>query len=260
MLKISFYIFLICNVFFTNAAVLLVEGKFQNKNVYVQNAIGQSGVGFCAREIKVNGHITTDETNSSAFEINLKSLQLNYGEDVLIEIIHSEECTPKILNIEDLKPKPTFEVLAMNITNTGLFLWNTVNEAGSLPYIIEQFRWNKWIPVGEVQGIGTIEKHEYSFQVTMHSGENKYRVRQKGLHSLTKVSSEVSVKSPTNKPSYAIPKNNKSIEFSYETAFEVYDAYGVIVKKGFGKQISTVNLNKGNYYLCYDNFVTEFKK
>jgi len=43
------------------SGVLVVEGKFQNKNIYVQNAYGGSGVGFCAVEVKVNGHITTDE-------------------------------------------------------------------------------------------------------------------------------------------------------------------------------------------------------
>ena len=37
------------------SGVLVVEGKFQNKNIYVQNAYGGSGVGFCALEVKVNG-------------------------------------------------------------------------------------------------------------------------------------------------------------------------------------------------------------
>ena len=50
-----------------NSATLVIEGKYQNKNVFVQNAYGVNGVGFCAQEIKVNGKITTDETNSSAF-------------------------------------------------------------------------------------------------------------------------------------------------------------------------------------------------
>src|SRR4051812_27605858 len=93
------------------AATLIIEGKYQNKNIYVRNSYLQGGVGFCAKEIKVNGRITTDETNSSAFEIDLRSLQLDYGQDVTIEIYHSEECMPRVLNIEDLKPKPSFEVL-----------------------------------------------------------------------------------------------------------------------------------------------------
>ena len=246
--------------FMACAATLVIEGKYQNKNVYVHNGLGAGGVGFCAREIKVNGTITTDEINSSAFEIDLKALHLKYGDNVIIEIVHNEGCTPKVLNMEDLKPKPTFEVMMMSITPDGLLKWSSKNEMGALPYIVEQFKWNKWVPVGEVDGLGTPETHDYSFQVAMHSGENKYRVKQKGLNALTKMSKEVTVTSSLNKPSFAIPKNNSSIDFSAETAYEVYDAYGVIVKKGFGKQVKIDNLTKGEYYLCYDNSLTEFKK
>lgn len=243
-----------------HAATLVVEGKYQNKNVYVQNAFSSNGVGFCAQEIRVNGKITTDETNSSAFEIDLASLQLKFGENVTIEIVHKDGCMPKVLNMEDLKPKPTFEVMNISVSPTGLMKWTSKNESGSLPYVIEQFKWNKWIPVGEVNGIGTPDSHEYSFQVTMHSGENKYRVKQKGLNTITKYSPEATVKSMVDKPSFAIPKNNSGIDFSAETAYEVFDAYGVVVKKGFGKSVKIDNLAKGQYYLCYDNIVTDFKK
>jgi hypothetical protein len=243
-----------------NSAILVLEGKYQNKNLYVHNGYGKSGVGFCAKEIKVNGQITTDEINSSAFEIDLKAMQLKYGEDVTIEIIHGEGCVPKILNIEDLKPLPTFEVLMMNLSTDGLLKWNTKNESGTLPYVIEQFKWNKWVQVGAVEGFGTAENHEYSFRVSMHSGENKYRVKQKGLNNTTKVSGEITVISLVNKPSYAIPKDFSSIDFSAETAFELYDAYGQVVKKGFGKQIKIDNIGKGEFYLCYDNALAEFKK
>ena len=245
---------------YVNSASLVVEGKYQNKNVFVQNALGNSGVGFCAQEIKVNGKITTDETNSSAFEIDLASLQLKYGESVTIEIIHKDGCTPKVLNMDDLKPKPTFEVLTMNVSPAGILKWTTKNETGSLPYIVEQFKWNKWIPIGEVDGVGSPDNHDYSFKVTMHSGENKYRVKQKGLNSTTKNSQEVSLKSIMDKPSFAMLKNGAGVDFSAETSYELFDAYGIVVKKGYGKQINIDNLPKGNYYMCYDNIITEFKK
>ena len=38
-----------------NAGVLVVEGKYQQKNLYVQNGFSSSGVGFCAFQVKVNG-------------------------------------------------------------------------------------------------------------------------------------------------------------------------------------------------------------
>lgn len=52
------------------------------------------------------------------------------------------------------------------------------NEINNLTYTIEQFRWNKWIKVGEVDGKGGIQENTYSFQTQPHSGLNKFRVKQ----------------------------------------------------------------------------------
>ncbi len=251
------FIFLAFNL---KSSVLIVEGKFQNKNIYIQNSFGANGVGFCATEIKVNGQITTDEVNSSAFEIDLTAMNLKPGQKVVIEISHKNDCVPVVLNPEVLKPRPTFEVVSMNINSAGVLKWTAKNESGPLPYIVEQFKWNKWVYVGEVQGVGNPESHDYSFQISTHSGENKFRVKQVGLGNTPKTSSAVIINSTTDKPSYMITKNNNAIQYTNETAFEVYDAFGTVVKKGFGKSTDINNLPKGKYYLCYDNQVSEFEK
>ena len=59
---------------------IVLEGNYQGKNLYVQNPYASGGVGFCVQEVKVNGKTTTDETNSSAFEIDLKAQGLKIGE------------------------------------------------------------------------------------------------------------------------------------------------------------------------------------
>lgn len=242
------------------AATLIVEGKYQNKNVFVQNFYGGSGVGFCALEVKVNGRITTDEVNSNAFEIDLASMKLKYGDKVTIEIVHKNDCQPRVLNIDDLRSRPTFEVLTMNITSAGILKWTSKNESGSLPYIVEQFKWNKWVPIGEVNGIGTPESHDYSFKVAAHSGANKYRVKQVGFGSEPKYSNHVVFNSMNAKPTFVMSKETSEIQFSMETSYELYDNFGLIVKRGFGKELAINNLSKGKYYLCYDNEVAELEK
>jgi len=242
------------------SAVLIVEGKFQSKNIYVQNSFGGVGVGFCATEVKVNGKITTDEVNSSAFEIDLMACNIKPGEKVTIEIVHKDDCTPRVLNPEVLKSRPTFDIVNISINASNVLKWTSKNESGSLPYIVEQFKWNKWVYVGEVPGDGTPGEHNYSFKVTTHSGENKFRVKQSGLGTLPRTSNAVILNSTTEKPNYMITKDGNSIEYSYETAYEVYDVYGTIVKKGFGKELNIQNLPKGKYYLCYDNHMTEIEK
>ncbi len=248
-------------VFFTNKAnVLVVEGKYQNKNIYIKNYFGGSGVGFCITEIKVNGKIIPNNLNSSAIEVDLTSMNLSFGENVVIQIIHKNDCTPIVLNAEVLKPRPTFEIISMNITPSGILKWETKNECGSLPYTIEQYKWNKWVIVGEVIGVGTPDYHQYSFQVSPHSGDNKFRLKQTGLAVVPKISLPVVYHSSTTKPSYTITKDFNFIKYSSETSFEIYDVFGLVVKKGFSKETDISNLAIGNYYLCYDNQIVEFNK
>jgi hypothetical protein len=243
-----------------HAGVIVLEGKYQDKNIYVQNSVSSLGVGYCVTEVRVNGSITTDEINSTAFEIDLSALGIKFGDNVVIEIKHKDGCAPKVLNPEALKPKPTFDTKNIMVDQTGILKWTTQNEQGPLPFIVEQFRWNKWIPVGEVGGKGTSDENSYQFQVTLHSGENKFRVKQVGVTSQPRYSTATSITSGLPKVDYSVSKNNNIISFTGETLYEVYDYYGTIVKKGFGKQVDMSNLGKGGYYLCYDNVVTEFKK
>ena len=260
-MRYFYFVFYISILSFSlNASVLIFEGKFQSKNIFIQNAFGGNGVGYCATEIKVNGAITLDEVNSSAFEIDFYAMNIKPGQKVVIEISHKSDCIPVVLNPEVLKPRPTFEILSMNINSSGILKWTSKNESGSLPYIIEQFKWNKWVYVGEVQGIGKRDNHDYSFQISTHSGENKFRVKQVGLATSPKVSSAVILYSEIDKPYFMITEDYKEIQYNFETAFEVYDAFGTIVKKGFGKITEIDNLAKGKYYLCYDNQVSEFNK
>ena len=148
---------------------IVVEGKYQDKNLYVQNGYAGNGVGFCTYEVIINGKVSTDEVNSSAFEIDFPAFSIRPGTQVIVEIRHKDDCSPKVLNPEALKPKATFEVININIDKSGLLNWVTKNEMGSLPYVVEQFRWNKWVKVTEIEGNGTPDVNNYSFKIIPHS-------------------------------------------------------------------------------------------
>lgn len=239
-------------------AVLALEGTYQNKNILVHNGSGPSGVGYCVKEVRVNGTISTDETNSTAFEIDLTVYHFKAGDKVLIEIEHDKNCKPRILNPGDLFPKPSFEIVSMNLSPDGLLSWTSKNESGALPYIIEQYKWNKWVPVGEVPGTGLAKLQAYSFKVNLHSGENKFRLKQKGFSSTVKLSKDIKVISSSPSPTPMVQKDK--VEFPSETAFEVYDVYGINVMKGFGRTVNTAPLKSGDYYLSYDNQTISIKR
>ncbi len=245
--------------------VIILEGNYQGKNLYIQNPFGSNGVGFCVTEVKVNGNITTDETQSSAFEIDLKPHKLNIGEKVTIQIYHKEDCKPKVLNAEVLKPKSTYEVVSMNIDKDGTFTWETKSETGKLTYAVEQYRWNKWVKVGEVDGVGTPVTNKYSFKVVPHSGKNQVRVRQTDYSGQPRLSKAAEFVSEVPDISFAPIKASKDINFvakgkPIETMYEIYDQYGNVVKKGYGDKIDVSNLPKGGYFLNYDNKMGEFVK
>jgi hypothetical protein len=264
------FLFLFAGIQFIHAqgGVIILEGNYQGKNLYVQNPFLSGGVGFCATEVKVNGNITTDETNSSAFEIDFKPWKLNIGDKVEVKIYHREDCKPKVLNPEVLKPKSTFEVVSMSADKEGTVKWTTKSETGKLAYAVEQFRWNKWVKVGETEGNGTPTTNEYSFKVTPHSGKNMVRVRQTDYSGQPRLSKPVEFMSDLPEVEFAPIKASRDINFfakgksdkPVETMYEIYDQYGNIVKKGFGSKVDVSNLPKGGYFLNYDNKMGEFVK
>ena len=243
------------------ASTIILEGNYQGKNLFVQNPFAGSGVGFCTFEVTINDQVTTDEINSSAFEIDFTAFQLEIGAKVVVKIKHGDDCKPKVLNPEVLKPKSTFDVISMKIDDNGVLNWNTNNETGKLPYIIEQFRWNKWVKVGEVEGKGQKANNSYTFKITPHSGENKFRVKQVDYSRRPRYSSSEKYRDATIAPvTFAPQKVKDDIMFSAETMYEIYDAYGNIVKKGFGAKIDVTNLKRGTYYINYDKEMGKFLK
>ncbi|MCC7050190.1 MAG: T9SS type A sorting domain-containing protein [Bacteroidia bacterium] len=260
MVKLIGTLFIVLLAFNVKAGVIVLEGNYQGKNLYIQNPFASSGVGFCVSEVTINGEVSTDEINSSAFEIDLSVYNFKNGDKIEIKIKHKDDCKPKVLNPEVLKPKSTFEVISMKVEKDGTLKWVTKNESGKLPYVVEQFRWNKWVKIGEVQGKGMEAVSDYSTKVPEHSGENKFRVKQIDFSGNPRYSDVVKLKSTSPEVQFGPIKVSNEIMFSDETMFEVYDTFGNIVKKGTGKNVDVSSLPKGIYYLNYDNKSDKFVK
>lgn len=251
---------------FQSLADSSLEGHYQGKNLYVQNPEDEFGFGFCVTMATVNGDPISDGVQSSAFEIDFAEFGLKIGDPVFVVLTHDVGCKPKILNPEVLKPKSTYVIQEISCTPEGSLTWTTTGESGKLPYVIEQYRWNKWVPVGEVDGAGTSGENTYTFKVSPHSGENKVRVAQTDHTGQKKPSKAVTFTNDKIKEPELQPKKVKtSIKFTangspVETKYEIYDAYGNIVKKGVGSEVDCSNLKKGAYYINYDNKNEKFIK
>jgi hypothetical protein len=241
------------------AGNIVLKGTFQGENLYVKNPFAPSGVGYCIYEVTVNGMTTTDEINSSAFEIDLSVYGFKKGEELTVTIKYKDGCKPKVLNPEVLNALATFEIKDLKV-NGDKITWSTVNESGPLPFIIEQYRWNKWIKVGEVKGSGKQTLNNYSASVRLHSGENRFRIKQVDYRKKPRYSEEVTTMSSKPEVTFSPTRVDDVIKFSAPTMYEIYDAYGGIVFKGYGEQVKVGGLAKGKYYINYDNKMARFTK
>lgn len=241
-----------------SAGNVVIEGRYQQRNVFVINPVSEDGVGYCVYEVTVNGQVTSDEVNSQAFEIDLSIYSLKTGDPVVIVIKHKDGCAPRVLNPGALEPAPTFECQKIECTQGGLLTWETSGEMGKLPYIVQQFKWNKWVNVGEVMGNGTAGKNSYRWQATLTSGLNRFRVAQKSYEGDLRKSGTVEVTSTVVPVTFRYDRKTKVINFSSENAYELYNVYGQIVKRGFGTSLDLSTLTKGEYYLSYDNRTEKF--
>lgn len=254
LIKLLSFVLLFSFLSTAHAGVIVLEGNFMGKNIFVKNPFGGAGVGYCAFEVTVNGRLSPDEVNQSAFEIDLGNHDIKLGDKVIIEIKHKDDCSPEVLNAEVLKPKSTFNTEKIAFTGNGVLEWTTSNENGKIDFIVEQFRWNKWVKVGEVSGEGTPGNHSYSFQITPHSGENKARVKQIDYSGKPRYSKAAEYSSKVPEITIDGDKFKGEVKFNGgETLYEIYDRYGSIVKRGFGSSANIENLEKGTYYLSFDN-------
>lgn len=235
-----------------------VEGHYQGKNLYVQSPESEDGFGFCVSRVTVNGEVASSTVQSSAFQIDMSEFNIGIGDPVIVVLEHEEGCRPKLINPEVLLPKSTFILGSISCTPDGELSWTTTGESGALTYQIEQYKWNKWVVVGEVNGIGTEDQNNYQFQMTPHSGENKVRVTQTDITGKKRISREITFVCDNCEEPLIKQKNSVLVFESgsgngIRTKYEIFDAYGNIVKKGMNSIVDVSNLKDGIYHVNYDN-------
>lgn len=245
--------------------LLSTEGKYQGKNIYVNNPQQNDGFGYCVIKATVNGDVLPASIQSSNFEIDFDLFDLEIGDDVFVVIEHFEGCTPRFLNPEALLPQSTFEIVDISIDKNATIRWKTKNEGGILDFQIEKFKWNSWISVGQVRGKGGSAQNQYSFNLPLHSGKNKVRISQidntgkprssKALEYPSKIAPFTMGPSSVRDYLYFYSNNKKS-----KTRFEVLDAYGNLLKAGYANNVDCKNIVNGIYYINYDNTTEKFIK
>lgn len=256
-----FILFILLFSFFSDAEVLELNGNYNGKNLYLINpSIGPDTV-YCVDSVCVNDKITNDETHSNAFEIDFSVLKLEIGSNVSIKIFHKSGCAPKVINPEAIRSKNSFLFLSVKIDKAGKIIWSSKGDPGTLPFKVEQFRWKKWIEVGDVDVTDTTGKNQYTFDAKMqHFGQNSFRIKQTDANGGSVYSKEVKFKSAKLEVMIESLKVSTEIKFSAETRYEIYDDKGTFVSEGTAASVNISDLSRGKYWINYDNKTDTFTK
>ena len=242
--------FLFAFVMFSQAKVTVLKGVYQEKDIYIKNSFSSEGVGFCIFEVLVNGDVTSDEINSSAFVIDLHLYGFKVGDPIEIVIRSKEDCQPVVINEEAILPASTFNVVSYELNGNNLS-WTSIREIGSIPFVVEQFKWNKWVEVAAIDGKGVSKESFYEVSVPAHKGLNIFRIKQKDSKHINyseKMEFDVQDVVAIN---LLEDKVFEEIRFSQNTPFELYDEYGVLQAIGEGDRIFMTEMQPGRYFLNY---------
>lgn len=245
---------------------LVITGYFQGDNLYVLNPFAEDGESFCITDVFVNGEKAKTQIKSSSFELDLTLYGLEQGDSLSVLIKHKDGCDPKVVNTYVLNPISNFTITSINVDNQGILKWSTIEERGKLPYVVEQYRWNRWIPIGKVDGLGAPSANDYEFNlnnidIKPHAGINKYRVKQNDFTGTTRYSLETSYRPGIDEVSMLSDKKVKEqIQFSAKTSFQLINMNGDVVKQGYDEVIQVSDLEDGKYFLNFDSQTEKIKK
>ena len=149
-----------------------------------------------------------------------------------------------------------WRVTDLKANTNGVLSWKSINEPDTASITIQQFRWNKWVKVGQIKGKGEAA-NEYEFRITTHSGENEFRV---GYSELNLYCESVRIRPQPEGLQFRPTRAKDSIWFTEICNYEIHDAYGRRVMKGRAKNIHIKMLKKGVYYINYGREMGKFIK
>jgi len=257
--KISFILlFLLCFTGTIIAEEIILKGNYYGFNLHVLNPGNNDS--FCVTEVLVNNQKTQDEINSNAFEIDFSLLNLKIGDPLIVIIRHKSGCKPEIVNPKALQPSVNVAFLSPKVDKSGKLIWGIKGDLMEEPLIIEQFRWNKWIKIGELSATDTVKKNSYSFEFIPHTGINQFRIFFNDANGNQVYSKLIKFTSRNPEINLVSTKVTDKLVFSAETQYEIFDLKGNFITEGYGREIDVADLEKGKYWLNYDNKSVNFTK
>ncbi len=234
-------------------AELLFHGNYSGQNIIVLNPAKDNH--FAVKEVYVNHIRFQDEIRTQAFEIDLQQFFLKEGDTLILKIIYSPEIgIPSIYNPDALKRKNFFQfVNAWADKKTQQISWTIETNFLSESFELEHYRWDKWMTINLVQPEDMQTNNTFTTSFEPHSGRNLFRVKYIDSDGQIFYSNDIRYTSKIKEVNLISDKVKDIIEFSDSTMYQLYNQNGVLVMDGLESAINVDFLEKGKYFLNYDN-------
>lgn len=235
-------------------------GLYQGENLLVVNEPSADGVGFCCYEVRVNGMLTSDQVNSHAFEVDLTALGLPLGKGLSVRLTHRNGCAPRVLNPEVIQPSPGFQLVAFEAVSSGEVTWTTREEHGRMPFVLQQFKWGKWVDVVRLDGKGGPEERVYVTAVQPVQGENLLRLTHLAPDGTLEVKGEARFEGDVPEVAMEYEQKSQVLKFSRPTQYELVNEFGTVVLRGVGSEATLRYLSRGEYFVNFGARTSSLKK
>jgi hypothetical protein len=235
--------------------------KFAGKNLFIAWKDAYDRAKRKDFRLTINGKDSVFKWPGDTIVVDFSGMGIKTG-DSLNLILDPGAFGAFIVNKDDfpLACRYIIDTIITNTTGPGLLL-KIKEENGPVKYILEQFRWNHWVKISSLESVGDNKRSTYYFNLDgiLHPGENKFRIKTFGYNEAIFSYPVTLSDSSLFEPGFTWSGlRNRPLVFKRPTLFEVYDAYGTIVKTGNSDKVFVTKLPRGMYYLNYENKMTEF--
>jgi len=254
-MRILFTICLFIYSFFALAQEINLKGTYQGKNLYVQNPLSSDQSSYCTESVYLNGRVVLQSPKTSSFEINLSKLAIN--SPIEVRILYKNGCKPKVINPNVVKSNTSFKFVSFTIDDKNLH-WTVEGESANSVYYVEHYINNNWTNVKVLTA--QAGQSTYNIPVAHTVGSNSYRVKHQEKNGQIAYSQTVTYTSSQGMIKF-YPRNvSNKIYFTGTVSYEISDAKKQLLKRGKGKEVDVSTLQRGVYYVSFDNRTEQFLK
>lgn len=249
-------------VFPNFAGEIVIEGKYSGKDIYVRNPFIKENGKYCIQEVWVNDDKVLDYPEVSAVRVSLSHLAL--GKSVRIRLVHSDFCTPQVLNPGVLSLATNFRFIKTLSTNNSIE-WTTEGEIIAGSFVVEVQKYDAyektyWDSLTFIPAKGELGRNFYSVEPKHVGGDNYYRIKYLPLEGRVRYSAEI-IYTSTDEPIYILDDViTTNLEFSKDCEFTIKDSFGRFVTSGFGDEVYLEDLKPGEYFVTFQNRTERFVK